>query len=70
LAFDPGGPFPHISNLSLNLAVLIRDRRDVEHFARVKVPDILPRLVPVTPVAKEGVTKKKKAAPKYLVWLE
>jgi len=70
LAFDPGRPFPHISNLSLNLAVLIRDRRDVEHFARVKVPDILPQLVPVTPVAKEGVTKKKKAAPQYQVWLE
>jgi polyphosphate kinase len=71
LAFDPGRPFPHISNLSLNLAVLIRDQQDVEHFARVKVPDILPQLVPVTPVAKEGVTKKKKApAPQYLVWLE
>jgi polyphosphate kinase len=70
LAFDPGRPFPHISNLSLNLAVLIRDQQDVEHFARVKVPDILPQLVPVTP-AKEGVIKKKKApASKYLVWLE
>jgi len=70
LAFDPGRPFPHISNLSLNLAVLIRDQQDVEHFARVKVPDILPQLVPVTP-AKEGVTTKKKApASKYLVWLE
>jgi len=34
------------------------------------VPDILPQLVPVTPVAKEGVTKKKKAAPQYQVWLE
>src|SRR5689334_2560647 len=48
LAFDPGRPFPHISNLSLNLAVLIRDQRGVEHFARVKVPDSLPALVPLT----------------------
>ena len=46
LAFDPGRPFPHISNLSLNLAVLIEDE-GVERFARVKVPDTLPRLVPI-----------------------
>jgi polyphosphate kinase len=45
LAFDPGHPFPHISNLSLNLAVVIRNRQD--HFARVKVPTSLPRLVPI-----------------------
>src|SRR5437868_6670759 len=43
LAFDPGRPFPHISNLSLNLAVLIRDQNGEEHFARVKVPNSLPQ---------------------------
>ena len=48
LAFDPGRPFPHISNLSLNLAVLIRDSSGDEHFARVKVPDSLPQLVPLS----------------------
>jgi polyphosphate kinase len=47
LAVDPGHPFPHISNLSLNLAVVIRDD-DGEKFARVKVPASLPRLVPVS----------------------
>ena len=47
LAFDPGRPFPHISNLSVNLAVLIRDNEGVEHFARVKVPDSLPQIVSV-----------------------
>ncbi len=48
LAFDPGRPFPHISSLSLNLAVLVRNPDDgSEHFARIKVPDKLPRLVPV-----------------------
>jgi polyphosphate kinase len=47
LAFDPGHPFPHISNLSLNLAVVIADPIYGERFARVKVPPILPRLVPV-----------------------
>ncbi|MCC7155245.1 MAG: polyphosphate kinase 1 [Bryobacterales bacterium] len=45
LAFDPGRPFPHISNLSLNLAVLIRDPGGDEHFARVKIPEMLPQLV-------------------------
>ena len=47
LAFDPGRPFPHISNLSLNLAILIRDIAGEEHFARVKVPGTLPQLIPV-----------------------
>ena len=41
LAFDPGRPFPHISNRSLNLAVLIRDSEGQDRFARIKVPDTL-----------------------------
>lgn len=46
LAVDPGHPFPYISNLSLNLAVLLRDPVTGERrFARVKVPDLLPRFV-------------------------
>jgi polyphosphate kinase len=49
LAFDPGRPFPHISNLSLNLALTIRDRSGQEKFARVKVPDSLPQLVLLSP---------------------
>lgn len=48
LAVDPGHPFPYISNLSLSLAVEIRDpERGAIHFARVKVPKSLPRWVPV-----------------------
>lgn len=47
LAFDPGHPFPYISNLSLNLAVFICDENGQEHFARVKVPASLPRFVPI-----------------------
>src|SRR5581483_231096 len=47
LAYDPARPFPHISNMSLNLAVIIRDERGQERFARVKVPSTLPRLIPV-----------------------
>lgn len=46
LAVDPAHPFPYISNLSLNLAVLVRDpETDASRFARVKVPDVLPRFV-------------------------
>lgn len=48
LAVDPAHPFPYISGLSLNLAVLIRNpRTGKEHFARVKVPPIFSRFVPV-----------------------
>ena len=67
LAFDPGRPFPHISNLSLNLAVLIKDGQGNEHFARVKVPDSLPQLVPL-----HKPPKKRKAgvSPAAFVWLE
>jgi len=47
LAVDPGHPFPYISNLSLSLAVEVRDpQTGVEHFARVKVPRSLPRWLP------------------------
>ena len=63
LAFDPGRPFPHISNLSLNLAVKVRDKRG-EHFARVKVPDTPPQLV-----ALPGALPRKDPE-KCFVWLE
>jgi polyphosphate kinase len=46
LAVDPAHPFPYISNLSLNLAVVVRDpESDQQRFARVKVPPLLPRFV-------------------------
>jgi polyphosphate kinase len=46
LAVDPGHPFPYISDLSLNLAVIVRDvLADQRRFARVKVPLLLPRFV-------------------------
>jgi polyphosphate kinase len=69
LAFDPGRPFPHISNLSLNLAVLIRDAEGDQHFARIKVPVTLPQLISVEAPARpakagEGVKFQ------TLVWLE
>jgi len=45
LAFDPGHPFPHISNLSINLAVVVNDPLHGQRFARLKVPDTFPRLI-------------------------
>ncbi len=47
LAVDPAHPFPYISNLSLSLAVILRGDTGDERFARVKVPKILPRWVPL-----------------------
>ena len=48
LAVDPAHPFPYISGLSLNLAVLVRNpKTEKEHFARVKVPPIFSRFVPL-----------------------
>src|SRR5512135_251541 len=61
LAFDPGRPFPHISNMSLNLAVMVRDENGVERFARVKVPNTLPRLLPL---------KESTGTNRSFVWLE
>ena len=54
LAFDPGRPFPHISNLSMNIAIVVADPDGEERFARVKVPKALPRLVPVSAPAESG----------------
>ncbi|MGO8949475.1 MAG: polyphosphate kinase 1 [Ktedonobacterales bacterium] len=53
LGVDPAHPFPHISSRSLNLAVSLTDPEGTELFARVKVPSLLPRLVPVPQGARE-----------------
>ncbi len=48
LAIDPSHPFPHISNLSLNLAVVVKHPETGEElFARLKVPQVLPRFIPL-----------------------
>ena len=53
LAVDPGRPFPHISNMSLNLALVIRDAAGTERFARVKLPATLPRFLELQSVSGE-----------------
>jgi len=67
LAFDPGRPFPHISNLSVNLAVLLSEGNGEDHFARVKVPDSLPQLVAVSAATGQ---RKTPPAPQKFVWIE
>ena len=63
LAFDPGHPFPYISNLSLSLAVVVTAPTGEERFARVKVPDVLPRLVEIPSPTANGREFR-------FVWLE
>ncbi|MBV9760864.1 MAG: polyphosphate kinase 1 [Acidobacteriaceae bacterium] len=53
LAVDQGRPFPHISNLSLNVAAVVTNGDTQERFARIKVPDTLPQLVPLPSQAGE-----------------
>jgi polyphosphate kinase len=70
LAFDPGRPFPHISSGSLNLAVVVGDNQGTENFARVKVPDSLPRLVPVDASRHQAKASKSLKSEMKFVWLE
>lgn len=72
LAFDPGHPFPHISNLSINLAVLITDMSGKERFARVKIPDTLPQLISISPprVPSEKSAPPPGVKPTCYIWLD
>jgi polyphosphate kinase len=70
LAYDPGHPFPHISNLSLNLAMILKGKDNVRRFARLKVPPSLPQLVPIK--RSSGGIRKDGTVPRrhYFVWLD
>ncbi len=67
LAVDTAHPFPHISNRSLNLAVVVTDISHNELFARLKVPPALPRLVPV-PLTED--VDETEPQPAVFVWIE
>jgi polyphosphate kinase len=70
LAFDPGRPFPYISNLSLSFAILISKASNEKHFARVKIPSILPRLLRVDKILTPNKIKKSgKQSAKY-IWID
>jgi polyphosphate kinase len=66
LAVDPAHPFPHISNLSLNLAVELQDPEKGRRFARVKVPNVLTRLVPLP----GNADPSGRTSPAFYVWME
>ncbi len=71
LAIDPGHPFPHISNLSLNLAVTVKDPVQGERYARMKIPGSLPRLVPFKTAKPVEKANGAKPSPKFgFVWIE
>ncbi len=74
LAFDPGHPFPHISNLSVNLAVVINHPSGEERFARLKVPHFFPRLlrIPTEDTADkyERLGLAELSGSRHFVWLE
>ena len=70
LAFDPSRPFPHISSRSLNLAVVVGDGQGTENFARIKIPDSLPRLVPVPAPVRQAQGAKPSKPELVFVWLE
>ncbi|NTW00867.1 MAG: polyphosphate kinase 1 [Oscillochloris sp.] len=70
LAFDSSRPFPFISNLSLNLAVMIHDTQKGELFARLKVPEVLPRLIALpTDLCVEG-NEQPTGRHHCFVWIE
>ena len=69
LAVDSGHPFPYISNLSLNLAVEIKEEEAVEpHFARVKVPKVLPRFVQLPDKLRPKTSPQEDDKPKVAHW--
>lgn len=70
LGFDPGHPFPHISNLSLNLAVLIRDKAGALRFARVKVPDSLPQLIRIDSLGNKKHRRTSSVRQRSYIWLD
>jgi polyphosphate kinase len=70
LAHDPGRPFPHISNRSLNLAVILLDGSGMRRFARVKVPTTLPRLMNIPATAGAAIRSEQDLHERSLVWLE
>jgi polyphosphate kinase len=69
LAFDPGHPFPYISNLSYNLAILVEDQQGQQHFARLKVPGSLPYFVPVHKAAYDTSPRAKRVRKHTFVWI-
>ncbi len=70
LAFDPGRPFPYISNLSLSYAIQIMKPNGVLHFARIKIPSILPRIINLDKILDNKDSFEKGGFSTKLIWLD
>ena len=70
LPLDQGHPFPHISNLYLNLAVVLEDRKGAVRRMRLQVPDTLPRLFPVKRSSGKSGKNGKTSSNHSFIWLE
>ena len=70
LAFDPGRPFPYISNLSLSYAVQIKKPNGALHFARIKIPSILPRIINLDKILGNEDSFAKGGFSTQLIWLD
>jgi polyphosphate kinase len=69
LAFDPGRPFPYISNLSLSFAILVKKPNGEKHFARVKIPSILPRLLSIENIVDTNNQRTETAFSTKFLWI-
>lgn len=65
-----GHPFPHISNLYLNLAIVLQDRKGAVRLMRLQVPDTLPRLFPVKRSSNSSGKSRKTSYSYSFIWLE
>ncbi len=72
LAVDTSHPFPHISNLSVNLAVVLRDPKRGQQFARIKVPNVFPRFLPIprSGAAPPAALADARAESTDFIWIE
>lgn len=70
LAFDPGRPFPYISNLSLSYAIQIMKPNGALHFARIKIPSILPRIIYLDKILENNDSFEKGGLSTKLIWLD
>ncbi|MDR1514246.1 MAG: polyphosphate kinase 1 [Synergistaceae bacterium] len=73
LAFDPSHPFPHISGLSINIALVLTDGKKRELFARLKIPESFPRLLHLPAEASDKMEKmglRQSVSVERFVWIE
>ncbi|NOX66954.1 MAG: polyphosphate kinase 1 [Chlorobi bacterium] len=70
LAFDPGRPFPYISNLSLSFAIQVKKPNSELYFARLKIPSILPRLIKLDDVITGNTSNIDEEFNAKFIWLD